>query len=297
MGARSPVATLNQLSNLAGEVSLLGDALQMKNALALSIVSLTSLAISNAALPRMSATQTMKAGVNRKPVVVELFTSEGCSSCPPADALLKRLETDQPIQGAEIIGFEEHVDYWNHDGWFDPYSSPEWTFRQQEYVARLKGNGPYTPQMVVDGQVQFVGSREREADEAIRQAALRPKLDVIVTADPPTNGIEHFHVRVGKRAVGVDRDTAEVWLVVTETGLESAVNAGENAGRDLHHAAVLRSLRKIGVLAPSSDPVFVANPQVKLKSNWKRQNLRIDVFVQERKSLRVLGAAWVGVVP
>src|SRR5271155_970506 len=98
--------------------------------------------------------QTSAAEAVRKPVVVELFTSEGCSSCPPADALLQQLEQQQPVAGTQIIALEEHVDYWNHDGWIDPFSSPEWTFRQQTYVALVKKDA-YTPELVVNGRSQF----------------------------------------------------------------------------------------------------------------------------------------------
>src|SRR5215471_17890729 len=93
------------------------------------------------------------------PVVVELFTSEGCSSCPPADALLAKMETAQPFRGVQIIAIEEHVDYWDQQGWVDPFSSADWTDRQQVYETAFRQPGPYTPQMVVNGRRQFVGSR------------------------------------------------------------------------------------------------------------------------------------------
>src|SRR6516164_6714157 len=111
-------------------------------------------------------------------VVVELFTSEGCSSCPPADALLKELSEQQPLQGVQVIALEEHVDYWNHLGWTDPFSSTEFSQRQSDY-ARIFGNdGVYTPQMVVDGQSEFVGSRGGSAKEAIQKAARLPKFEI-----------------------------------------------------------------------------------------------------------------------
>ena len=115
-------------------------------------------------------------------VVVELFTSEGCSSCPPADQLLAKLEAEQPIKNVEIIALEEHVDYWNDGGWMDPFSSDSATIRQYAYASAIGNGNAYTPQMVVDGQSEFVGSRERQARDAIEQAASRQKIDVSVTA-------------------------------------------------------------------------------------------------------------------
>jgi hypothetical protein len=226
----------------------------------------------------------------RQPVLVELFTSEGCSSCPPADALLSRLEREQPVQGAEVIAIEEHVDYWNQQGWVDPFSSAEWTQRQQEYVARFKENGPYTPEMVVDGQSEFVGSRERQAREAIQRAAQQAKAEITLTArkasEDSTQGVDLRIDKVGDLNSGA----AVIWLAVTEKNLESAVKAGENAGRDLRHASVLRLLRKVGTVDAKSSP-FATTQQLKLKSNWSRDNLKIVAFAQDTRSWRILGVS------
>jgi hypothetical protein len=232
---------------------------------------------------------------NAQPVVVELFTSEGCSSCPPADAMLMKLKDAQPVDGARIIAIEEHVDYWNHDGWTDPFSSPEWTMRQVDYVARLKTKEPYTPQLVVDGQTQLVGGQEMQAEQAIRQAASQPKTAVTLTADNASADGTQYKVHIGKLEGATDRDTAEVWVAVSETGLGSAVKAGENAGKDLHHAPVLRSLHKIGTASPKGDTAFDGATRVKFNHDWKRENLLVAVFIQEKKSMHILGAAAVGV--
>jgi hypothetical protein len=231
--------------------------------------------------------------LKRTPVVVELFTSEGCSSCPPADALLKNLEEQQPIPGVEIIPLEEHVDYWNQDGWVDPFSSPGWTFRQQDYVAKLKGSTEYTPQMIVDGDTQFVGSFPAAAEQAIAKAARSPQVEVAITPGKSDGkDAQDFSVSVGKLAGLSADDTPEVWLAVTEDGLHSSVSAGENAGHVLYHAAVLRSLNKIGTASATGPSAsFTGDPRVKFGSHWNRDNLRVVVFVQEKKSKRILGAA------
>jgi hypothetical protein len=263
----------------------------LKNALPLSVVG-TLLFLTPKADPRCEAAQVAKVQVDRTPVVVELFTSEGCSTCPPADALLSQLETDQPIEGAQIIGLEEHVDYWNQDGWVDSYSSPAWTLRQQEYVARFKDKSPFTPQMIVDGQRQLVGNSVRDAQDAIQEAAHRAKAQISITTETPSKSdAVRFEVRVESVAGIADQGSADIWMAITEDGLETAVKAGENAGRNLRHAAILRSLHKIGTIPARGAFPLILNQQVKLKSNWKRTNLRIVTFVQERKNLHILGAA------
>jgi hypothetical protein len=246
-------------------------------------------------LPFAARTKAQASAVDagRKPVVVELFTSEGCSSCPPADALLlQQLQQQQPVAGVEIIALEEHVDYWNHDGWIDPYSSAEWTERQQDYAALFRDD-PYTPELVVNGHSQFVGNNARKAESEIGKAAGSLKTEVKLTSgSPEAKGSQRFTVSVGKLARNAAGDVAEVWLAVTEDGLQSSVNLGENAGHVLHHIATLRSLHKIGVADASRESVsFAGDPVVKLNSHWNPQNLHVMVFVQEKKSREILGAA------
>lgn len=228
----------------------------------------------------------------RKPVVVELFTSEGCSSCPPADVLLQKLQAQQPAAGAEIIALEEHVDYWNHDGWVDPFSSAEWTQRQQRYAALHKKDA-YTPELVVDGRSQFIGNSPRKAVAEIEEAAHNSKTEVSITAEAPdASGSQRFKVSVGKLAENTGNDAAEVWLAVTEDGLHSDVSRGENSGRVLQHVATLRSLQKIGVVdLHEGSASFTADPVVKFNSHWNVENLHVTVFVQKKKSLEILGAS------
>jgi len=224
------------------------------------------------------------------PIVVELFTSEGCSSCPPADALLERLENEQSVPGVEVLALEEHVDYWNDLGWSDPFSSKQVTLRQQGYAEAFQHGSAYTPQMVVDGQFEFVGSRSDEAREIIATAATRVRAVVSIAQTPGNSDGERDWVVSVRRLAPAVRDTAEVWLAVTETGLHSRVEAGENAGRELGHAAVLRTLTKLGIADGNKEEAFAGSARINRRPEWKKENLRIVVFVQEKNSRHILGA-------
>jgi hypothetical protein len=228
----------------------------------------------------------------RSPVVVELFTSEGCSSCPPADALLARLSEQPPAGNVQVIALEEHVDYWDELGWVDPFSSRDWTTRQYSYAGALGNRNPYTPQMVVQGQAEFVGSHVQQAGQKILEAAGNTTIPMTVEQGKPNRkGAVILAVTVGKLTGSPKGGAAEVWLAITETGLHSAVTGGENAGHDLYHAAIVRTMRKIGEAKADGEPSFSADTTAPLHAEWKRENLRAVVFMQEKKSRRILGAA------
>lgn len=223
------------------------------------------------------------------PVLVELFTSEGCSSCPPADALLARLVKTQPIEGAEIIPLALHVDYWNYLGWRDPFSSADFSARQSEYAAAYRKDGVYTPQMIVDGVTEFPGGNNGAANDAIAKAARNPKADVKITR---AAGGEETSVRLNLRLENIPRvkegDAAYVLLAVTESDLTTDVQRGENSGRKLSHVGVVRQLKTIGSLADARNGVFTAEAVVPVEKNWRRDKLRAVIFAQERGSRRIL---------
>lgn len=223
--------------------------------------------------------------VVRAPLLVELFTSEGCSSCPPADAFLQRLDQSQPVSTAELIVLSEHVDYWNGIGWRDPYSSHEYSERQSAYAARFGSEGIYTPQMVVDGRFEFVGSDERRASQAIKEAAKAPKAPVHIMLGSSDEKATIVHVEAGRLPAATSRQSAGVFLALADNSDESQVSRGENAGRRLQHVAVVRSLTRIGTVDGSSE--FSRDFDLKSKNH---ANLRLVVIVQEPDAGRVLGA-------
>jgi hypothetical protein len=210
--------------------------------------------------------------VKPRPVVVELFTSEGCSSCPPADEVLRRLET-QPVPGAEILPLAFHVDYWDHLGWRDPFSDGAFTARQAAY-ARAFGQGAlYTPEMVVDGRKGFTGSADGAAVAAVREAAARPSLPIELLGSGQV---------LTAHCVDPSAGRARFWLAITEDGLASEVLRGENGGRRLHPVAVVRRFA----------PVQLDRPlPLNLPSAWNRSRLRVVVIAQDPVSLAILGAA------
>jgi len=233
---------------------------------------------------------------NRVPVVIELFTSEGCSSCPPADAVLTQLEKSQPVAGAEIIALSEHVDYWNYIGWSDPFSSEAFSARQQAYAPIFGNDGVYTPQMVVDGQAEFIGGNSGKAQAAIARAAKQPKAEVKISqsgaGDPQAVELK---VNVEKPPAPGAGDVIEVLLAITENNLSSQVARGENSGRRLGHTAVVRELRSLGQIG-GADKAFTAETKAVLNKEWKRNELRAVVFLQERTHKRILGASAISLV-
>ena len=175
------------------------------------------------------------------PVLAELFTSEGCSSCPPADRLLQQLDRTQPVPGARIIVLSEHVDYWNQLGWRDPYSSPIFSQRQEQY-ARVLGSEVATPQIVVDGRIPVLGNDVEAVQKAIARAAGRFKAPVRIL-EAKRDGSEAA-VRVSIAALAKGR--ADVWIAAADETDRSSVARGENAGRNLTHVAVVRTLTRAG---------------------------------------------------
>jgi hypothetical protein len=220
--------------------------------------------------------------VPRRAVVVELFTSEGCSSCPPADELLGRLRLDLSANNIQVIPLGFHVDYWDGLGWKDRFSSADFTQRQEQYARALKVDGPYTPEMVVDGAQEFVGNDAGKAQRTISQEASLPE---IATVKISSTNVDQLTVRVSAPASTGD---ALVTLAITEDNLTTQVGSGENGGRTLHHAAVVRELRQLGKLHEGS---FEGTAQLKLQKKWKLQDLRAVIFIQSGPSGKIEGAS------
>jgi len=215
----------------------------------------------------------------KRSVIVELFTSEGCSSCPPADALLGQLRQDRNSNGAEVIPLGFHVDYWDSAGWHDRFDSSAFSRRQEDYVRKLHLEGPYTPQMVIDGETEFVGSLAGRAHQAIAEAEAQAP-DATVTISPERNGDLLLQVSSSQ--------SADVMLAITEDNLTTQVGGGENGGRTLHHMAVVRELRRVGGVHEGK---FSSTVQLALLKDWKPQDLRAVVFVQNPDNGKILGAS------
>ena len=220
------------------------------------------------------------------PVLLELFTSEGCSSCPPADRLLDKLHREQPLRNIDVIVLSEHVDYWNRLGWFDPFSSKEMSKRQSWYSMRWPTR-VYTPQMVIDGQREVVGGDGPAVVKRIREAARRKKgtVDISYVLNEGGAGI-----RLDVEDLELD-GKAKVMLALVEDGLESDVAKGENAGRTLRHAGVVRSLVEVGEIK-RSESEWSGSSSARFDEEWIRTNLRAVAFVQEAgsRAVRAIGA-------
>jgi hypothetical protein len=223
------------------------------------------------------------------PILVELFTSEGCSSCPPADALLEQMDTSQPIAGAQLIVLSEHVDYWDHDGWKDPNSSAALSERQTTYCRALGLSSRYTPQFIVDGNIEMHADNPQQANQVLHDANVAPEVPVHigeVSVDAGNPSVLRALIQADGNS---SEHNAEVWVVVALNRVESQVLHGENGGRRLTHVAVVQQLTKIGKLQKGKS--FEQTVRLKLKPGTDPKDVRIVAMVQEPGSGKLLGAA------
>jgi len=237
------------------------------------------------AAARIAAAQDVPHASAPKVVLVELFTSEGCSSCPPADALLRQVNGTQTGSGQLIVGISEHVTYWNSLGWADPFSSSIYTDRQNAYGTSFGLDSVYTPQMVVNGRQQFVGSDKTRLEKAIRaeQDQPQPVTLHIVSADRSGNSLSvRFSASGDKSLYGSD-----ILAVLADDADQSSVLRGENSGRNLTHVAVARSIARVAKL--QSTPDQSVEIQVPTSFNAKPGH-HLILFAQARGNGRVLGA-------
>jgi hypothetical protein len=219
--------------------------------------------------------------LSQQVVVLELFTSEGCSSCPPADALLSQLSKQRDTTNIELVLLGEHVEYWNGQGWKDRFSAPSFTQRQYEYARRFHLASAYTPQAVIDGHLQTVGGNAPKLKELIAESAQAPKSATVALS----------FIAPGKLQVSVtdsSQTRQRILLAVTEDNLTTKVGGGENDGRVLVHNAVVRELRSLGTV---SNGRFDKTVNVPDDPGWKRDDLRVVVLVQDAGDDVIRGAA------
>jgi hypothetical protein len=213
--------------------------------------------------------------------VVELFTSEGCSSCPPAEKVLSTLKAEAEKDGQAVYFLEFHVDYWNRLGWKDPFSRNQFTFRQENYSRVLPGKELYTPQMIVNGRKDFTGSSESTARDAIRKALDGPASG---TLRIDSQQVVSDTLRVTYSAGHADKNAA-VKIAVTEDGLSTEVAKGENAGQTLHHEAVVR------IFFSSQSVQAQETVKVPLHGFSPRPGMRLVLFVQHKQTQHISAAA------
>lgn len=219
-------------------------------------------------------------------VLIELFTSQGCSSCPPADQLLSAIGDGEG--SADIIPLSFHVDYWNSIGWIDEFSSSRWSSRQRRYAASMQSNRDYTPQLVVQGELDCVGSNERCIRSAVERARSQGSGGTVTIARATERGGVAFVD--ANAALRAGRPGVVATVVVFESGLSTKVTRGENRGRTLRNDFVVRALREVGTIAAGDTSTRRVTTRIPVEDEWKRENLGVVLFLQEPKTRRVLAA-------
>jgi hypothetical protein len=223
-------------------------------------------------------------GPNDQAVVVELFTSEGCSSCPAADEVLARFERTQPVHGVRVVPLAFHVDYWDELGWPDAFASASFTARQGTYATQDR---MYTPQAVVDGKTELVGSDVGALRRALEQAARQPHAPIGIVVRTKGGTID-ADVHVGQLPAGAtDGATFTVFVALTQAHATVRVLRGENAGRALQHTAIVRALQKAGVLDARGGDV---QARFRIPSGVQAAELRVVAFAQRGGDHAIVGS-------
>lgn len=278
--------------------TVVAPALAVVAVVAVMAVALVADLVTLAARPRpATAPAALPSAASPIIVLAELFTSEGCSSCPAADDLLREWLATQPVAGVQIVALGEHVDYWDRLGWRDPFSSPEFSARQSAYDAAVfRDNRVYTPQLVVDGRYEAIGSDAIAVRRAVGEAARAPKAAVEVFGTVERRDRVQVRLQVSVPPAVTRNGTADVVVAVTEDGLVTKVRRGENGGRTLRHAAVTRTLTTVGAVDGSNAEATVV-AAVPLHADWSRSHLRVVAFLQERAGRRILGVGTAALAP
>lgn len=238
-----------------------------------------------AVLPQAATACTAESGGQRA-ALVELFTSEGCSSCPPADRWLSELGR---TSGAAVVPLAFHVDYWDSIGWPDPFASAAYSERQRQAAARQSSRTVFTPQVLVNGRTLHDWHRTGGSGQALAARSADPSARIRLEARKVADGL-----RVSVSGAAPGRDLA-VFVALYENGLSTSVPAGENAGRRLGHDYVVRAFS--GPLAVGADGRFEHAPTLAVPRNARPANLGVAAFVQRLSDGEVLQALRVACAP
>ena len=232
----------------------------MRDVAKLILGCVATLFVASAAVSERQESNTAPGPNNSKAILVELFTSEGCSSCPPADDLLREIDGTQTSTGQLIVGISEHVTYWNSLGWSDPYSSDIYTSRQSSYGKRFGLESVYTPQMVVNGGVEFVGSDRSRLSRAILDQSSQSHP---ITLRILSTQVEGSMLSLRFSAAGeFPKRSVDITAVLVDDTDRSTVHRGENSGRTLTHVAVARSMQRVATLSDAVEKtVQITIPQ------------------------------------
>jgi len=223
------------------------------------------------------------------PVVLELFTSEGCSSCPPADALISELGASSK----SVIPLAYHVDYWNHLGWADPFSSRQWSERQSDYARAMNLDGEYTPQMVIGGGWQCGGSDAGSIERAVVAArSALPLGRTSIQTSLADHGSRKLQVKITVQMLNTAGTGPHVvMLALYESGLASKIGAGENGGREITYDYTVRKLLPAFELDGAKGASGSKQLNIELDDSWSLAHLGVAAFIQDQTSLRIEGAS------